>query len=161
MATGSGWVTRSGVRLASTMAGKPPATRKPAQQVISRTQTVMHHGPLPDPQTLAQYESLQPGMLERIVSMAEADQRHRIASEVAELQANIEHRASLQNLQADNAKAMFRSDMVGQVLGGSVALLALGAAIYSVYAGSPWYLTVAFVGLPVAAIIKAIREKNK
>ncbi len=143
------------------MASKPPASRKPNQQVISRTQTVMHHGPLPDPQTLAQYENLQPGMLERIVSMAEADQRHRISLERAELQANIEHRASLQQLQAVNAKSVFRSDMVGQLLGGSVALLALGAATYSVHVGSPWYVTVAFVGLPVAAIIKAIREKNR
>lgn len=139
---------------------KAPATHKPAQQVMTRTQTVVHHGPLPDPQTLANYEALHPGIANRIVAMAEADQQHRIAAERAELQSNIEHRASLQALQVSNAKNMFRSDMAGQLLGGVVALTALVSAIYSVWAGSPWYVTVAFVGLPVAAIIKAIRDKS-
>lgn len=140
---------------------KAPATRKPAQQqVLTRTQTVMHHGPLPDPQTLADYEALFPGTANRIFSMAEADQRHRIESERSELQSNIDHRASLQALQESNSRNVFRSDMAGQILGGSVALSALGAAIYSVTAGSPWGVTVAFVSLPVAAIIKAIRSKS-
>lgn len=120
----------------------------------------MHQGPLPDPQTLAQYDALHPGIADRIVAMAEADQRHRMSLEQTELQSNIDHRASLQALQELNARSIFRSDMAGQLLGGAVALLALCAAIYTVAAGSPWYVTVAFVGLPIAAIIKAIRAKD-
>lgn len=139
---------------------KPPQARRTETQVLTRTQTVMHQGPLPDPQTLAQYDALHPGIADRIVAMAEADQRHRMSLEQTELQSNIDHRASLQALQELNARSIFRSDMAGQLLGGAVALLALCAAIYTVAAGSPWYVTVAFVGLPIAAIIKAIRAKD-
>lgn len=37
----------------------------------------MHSGPLPDPETLAGYERISPGAAERIIQMAEDQQKHR------------------------------------------------------------------------------------
>ena len=102
---------------------RPPVVKKPAaQHVVARSQTLVHHGPLPDPQTLANYEDLCPGSWDRIFSMTKADQQHRIDQERAELQANIDHRSALLGLQESNSKNVFRSDMAGQIIGGMVAL---------------------------------------
>lgn len=36
-----------------------------------------HEGPLPDPESLSQYESISPGFANRIMTMAEDEQKHR------------------------------------------------------------------------------------
>lgn len=90
--------------------------------------------------------------------MAEADQRHRISMDREAQAADIAHREQIALQQAGNARAIFRSDLVGQILGGIIALCALGGGIYSIVIGAPWQATAAFLALPVAAIIKALRD---
>jgi uncharacterized membrane protein len=50
---------------------------KKGVQRITATSTHTHSGPLPDPDTLIRYEQAQPGLLERVVHMAEKEQEHR------------------------------------------------------------------------------------
>lgn len=45
--------------------------------VIQELRQEFHQGPLPTPRYLVQYEQALPGAAERIVSMAEAEQKHR------------------------------------------------------------------------------------
>lgn len=52
-------------------------------------QVSMHSGPLPDPRTLAEYEQVQPGFAERIVSMAEKQQEHRLILEERVISGNV------------------------------------------------------------------------
>lgn len=51
---------------------------KPArQQQITIHQAKLHQGPLPDPETLAQYEQIQPGFANRVITLAEGEAQHR------------------------------------------------------------------------------------
>ena len=57
---------------------------KPAKQQATNI-ALQHHqaysGPIPDPESLARYEQIQPGFAERIVKMAEDEALHRRTNE--------------------------------------------------------------------------------
>jgi uncharacterized membrane protein len=55
---------------------RPGKERQVAQVVTTMIQRV-HQGPLPDPETLGGYEHILPGAAERVMQMAEREQRHR------------------------------------------------------------------------------------
>lgn len=117
-----------------------------------------YSGPLPQPEDLVGYENLLPGAAERIFNMAELEQRHRTTMERSTLVSDQEHRDAVLAAQIVNAKGIFFSDMVGQLLGGAVALGCVAGAIFNVYRNGEWYVTAAFVGLPVIGIVKAVRN---
>lgn len=119
-----------------------------------------YSGPLPEPDALSRYEHLLPGAAERVFSMAEAEQRHRTTMEQATLVSDQKHRDLVVSAQIANAKGIFRSDLVGQALGGMVALGCVAGAVFSVYLGAHPTVTIAFVGLPVIGIVKAVRNMN-
>jgi len=77
--------------------------------------------------------------------MAELEQQHRIEAERAALEANI--KAS--RAEAWNARA-------GLIFGASVSLAALLAAIYSVFLGASAFVSIALVGVPLMAAVKAL-----
>lgn len=52
-----------------------PAPESP--RAVVRTETTVHVGPLPDPDTLRQYDHVAPGAAQRIIAMGEREQRHR------------------------------------------------------------------------------------
>lgn len=70
--------------------------------------------------------------------MAETEQNHRIAMETAALTAEV----------ADQRR--------GQWLGAAVAILCVLAAAFSAHLGAPWQVPVAFLGVPVLGIVKAL-----
>lgn len=129
------------------------------QPKVSTTTTLAHHsGPLPPPDDLHRYDQLLPGAAQRIIVMAETEQRHRISMEQATLVSDQRHRDQVLAAQVSNAGSIFRADFVGQLCGWSIAVACVGGAIYNVYlGGSPW-ATAAFLGLPVATIINAVRN---
>lgn len=89
--------------------------------------------------------------------MAEAQSAHRRASETTQLQADIDHRSDLVKIQSEATRATFRSDLIGQVFGFTIALVCLAAAIYcAVWLRDPVSAGL-FLGLPVIGIIKAMR----
>lgn len=144
---------------------KPPRSRsgalRPAQQPTPQAASFAvakhHSGPLPAPEDLARYEQLLPGAAERIIAMAELEQKHRVTMERDAMDSDHQHRNEVIAAQRENARSVFRSDMAGQVLGASIALGCVGGAIYSVYAGANPWVPIAFVSIPVAGIIKAVR----
>ena len=143
--------------------GKPPARRpirpthtpQPKGFVASVRQ---YSGPLPQPDDLVGYENVLPGAAERLFSMAELEQRHRTMMEQATLVSDQQHRDAVLAAQSANARGIFASDMIGQFLGGAVALGCVAGAIFNVYGHGEWYVTIAFVSLPVAGIVKAVRN---
>ena len=91
---------------------------------IIHTQTVqtqmIHHGPLPRPEDLKGYNDALPGAADRILTMAEGEQKHRHGMEERDLK----YRASLTGL----------GQILGFILGlaaiiGGIILLALGKNI--------------------------------
>jgi uncharacterized membrane protein len=136
-----------------------------AGQAVQRSQSVtVRQGPLPTPEELFQYNQLIPGAAERIIAMAEREQAHRMNLEDMATRADIRHRDEIASGQQDNARGVFRSDMAGQLLGGLVAVLCVIGAVYTAKIGAHPAVSIALVGLPIAAIIKALRSvspKNK
>lgn len=65
--------------------GNNGKTASIAATSISRTVSKsMYSGPVPDPETLAQFEAIQPGFAERLMAMAEKEQTNRHQSELEE-----------------------------------------------------------------------------
>lgn len=129
------------------------------QPKVTTTTTIAHHsGPLPPPDDLHRYDQLLPGAAQRIIVMAETEQRHRISMEQATLISDQRHRDQVLAAQVSNGNSVFRSDLFGQLCGWTVAMGCVGGAIYTVsVGGSPWAVA-AFLGLPVATIINAVRS---
>jgi uncharacterized membrane protein len=130
---------------------------KPPGQATAHASVAVHEGPLPSPEALARYNATLSGAAERILAMAETDQRHRMDMERSALSDDQAHRAAVTAQHAANAKRVFRSDMAGQVLGWIIAMSCVGSATYLANKGAPWYVLAGFLSLPGAAIIKAVR----
>lgn len=54
-----------------------PTKNRPQQQQVTFQQTKFYQGPLPAPETLQQYEQIQPGFANRIMTLAEGEALHR------------------------------------------------------------------------------------
>lgn len=145
--------------------GQVKPSGQPRQEVLDRTpqdgRFTIRTGPLPTPEELFHYQQLIPGSADRIIAMAEREQAHRMNVEDMQSRSDIKHRDELVASQRQNAAGVFRSDMAGQILGAAVALVATGGAIYTAIIGVHPAVSIALVGLPVAAIIKALRSSGK
>ena len=51
----------------------PPTQPREQQTIVATSETRLRSGPLPDPETLAQYDQVVPGVAERIIKMAESE----------------------------------------------------------------------------------------
>lgn len=80
----------------------------------------MHAGPIPDPETLFRYNEIIPNGADRIMSMAENQQKHRLDIEKRVVRSN--------NVQS----------YLGQIFGFLIGLGALGAAVYMTLHDKPW-----------------------
>ena len=132
-----------------------------ARKTPNETAVYHREGPLPAPHELAGYQQILPDAPERILKMAEDEQRFRHQLEISIAQADIQHRQDLTRLSNDEAAREHRSEMLGQGLGFFIALLCILAAAYGLYAGRGWEVIVPFLGLPIASIIQAIRSSRK
>ena len=127
-------------------------------QVVESHQTYL--GPIPPPEELHHYESVIPGAADRILRMAEAESLHRQRQEEVSIQANIAAQQRQIGLVEYQAKALSRSDLLGQLLGFAVSIVSLSGCVYLAYRGQPWVAS-ALVGLPLAGVIRALRERHK
>lgn len=87
-----------------------------SQQIAVQQQA----GPLPSPEVLARYESIQPGLVNRIVSMAEKEAEHRRQIEFA-----------IVDTQSRDQKSYRRSELLGQSFGLIIGLAAILGAVYA------------------------------
>lgn len=126
---------------------KPPHSKRgqgqtpqqqPQQQQRTQVELQQWTGPLPPPAALERFNDIIPGGADRILAMAEKEQGHRIEYESTGLRATTEE-----------AKR-------GQYLGSVLSAVALLGAVFVVYLGGPWEVSVALVGIPVLGIIRAI-----
>jgi uncharacterized membrane protein len=115
-----------------------PQNKQPDGQIVVSQQW---SGPLPPPKALADFDLIIPGASERILGMVEAEQKHRISYESTALQAQMN----------DNKRRNW--------LGAGIAFLAISACVFTVYIGAHWAVSVALVGLPIAAIVGSIAKK--
>lgn len=105
-------------------------------------------GPLPPPEILAGYEKILPGASERILSMAEKQQDHRI------------------NMEATIVKEQTRQSANGQLWGAVLATLFGIGAVFLGYTGHDWLAgvmaTTTIIGLATIFVLnKKFKESEK
>lgn len=130
------------------------AVRAEQQLVIQQSQ---YTGEIPHPDILKQFDQLIPGTGAKLIRWAEEEQQHRRSMERAAMDANIaaQHSQSLTN--AYTARAIFRSDMMGQTCGVLVCLVCVVGAIWMGTIGQPW-VAAALAAIPTAAVVQAFRS---
>jgi uncharacterized membrane protein len=138
--------------------GPRPDAQGATAALIQTYEGSFHSGPLPDPASLQHYESISPGMAERILRMAEGEQAHRHTQDAKRLQAEISAQQTALATNDARIRGIFASDRRGQWLGYSICLCALAGAIISLWLNAYWAITVAFLGLPVLGMVKALRS---
>jgi uncharacterized membrane protein len=101
-------------------------------------------GPLPPPAALASFNEIIPDGANRIMTMIEQEQAHRISHDTQVL-------------------TSFAADIKrGHLIGGLVCLVAVGGAIYTAAIGVHFSVPIALVGVPVLGMIKAFMpSKNR
>jgi len=87
----------------------------------------LYSGPLPPPSLLAKFEEIQPGLVERIVAMAEKQAQHRQSLEIKKTEAII----------ADQ-RAGRGEARLGQILGFLIGIVAIIAGAYAATVGAHW-----------------------
>lgn len=126
---------------------------------------------LPPPAMLAEYERTRPGTMDLLVRWNEEEQMHRRRLESEAQAANISAQQMQLSLNAKQVEtqrtaAMYQaqtvrtSDLLGQVFGWALCVIAIALATYLALAG---HTTVAAVlaALPTAAVIQSFRSLNR
>jgi uncharacterized membrane protein len=90
----------------------------------------VHQGPIPHPDILAGYQSIDPEFAHKIVEMAEKEQQHRHNQDRKTLEANI--KLARKDSTTDRVQII-----LGQILGFVVAIAALGGGVMMVTSGHP------------------------
>ena len=112
----------------------------PAYEV--RVQGTSFSGPLPPPEILAKYDAVVPGCADRIVAMAERNQKHRHEMEAVVLPAGI------------------KSERRGQFIGALLYLASLGLGGWCIYTGSPITGVTALLGVNGSFVALYIKSRS-
>jgi uncharacterized membrane protein len=139
---------------------KPPVGRQQQQLQIHNLTHQSFEGPIPPPAALQQYEAIVPGAAERILAMAEEESRHRRQQEAIANQANVDAQKRQLQIAEQQTKSVFQSDAAGQLFGFIVSAGCVSGSIFLAYINQPWVASV-LAGLPLAGIIRALRERQK
>lgn len=100
-------------------------------------------GPLPPPAVLEKFNQIVPGSADRILKMAENEQRARI------------------NYDRDGLSATTAEARRGQYLGATISGVAIVGAVITGVMGAPAAIPVAFLSVPVLGIVRAlIKPRN-
>lgn len=118
-------------------------------------------GPLPHPSTLQQYEKILPGLAERIVSMAESEQRARLDS----VKKDAEAKARLLEIADSESTSNRKMTTRGQWIGAAVTFLCIIAAAFFAWSGKSDMVVMCFLAVPTASLIAAfvpgIKKRDK
>lgn len=121
----------------------PDAEATPDNGQQSQLISASWAGPLPPPSTLESFDHVVPGSAERIIAMAEREQAHRITFDQTE------------------QRAAIREYAIGQILGWVTVMSCIGGAGYTAYIGAHATVSIAFLGVPVAAVIKQFLSRRR
>ena len=131
-----------------------------ANQVIATQQTVTHYqGAIPHPDVLRGMDELVPGTAAKLIKLAEDESLHRRKLELMAMEANVSAQQSQLDINLRQNRAVFRSDMLGQVAGFLVCVLSIASAVFLGLEGHEG-LGGAIAIIPTAAIIKAFTMKK-
>ena len=129
--------------------------------VIASTQTVTHYeGAIPHPEILKGFNDLVPGTAEKLIRLAEEESAHRRSLEIASMNSNINVQQHQMDMDIQQNKAVFKSDMIGQISGLIVCLASIGTAAYLGINGHDW-LAGGISAIPTATLIKAFFLNKK
>lgn len=129
--------------------------------ILHATQTVTHYqGAIPHPDILRGIDELVPGAAARLVKMAEDEALHRRKVEAMTVEANIAAQQQQLLISKQQSKAVFNSDLLGQIAGFIVCFACIAAAVYLGLQGHDW-LAGAIAAIPTAALIKAFILNKK
>lgn len=121
-----------------------PATNLPPKAVldalpehvrVSVVEAASFSGPLPPPSMFGEYDRVLPGSADRILSMAEKEQSHRISTESTALAASV------------------KDSKFGQYFGFALATFCLGGGVYLALNGHT-IVAVAMVGASAVGLVK-------
>lgn len=96
----------------------------------------MHSGPLPDPETLREYDRIVPGAADRVIAMAERQQKHR------------------HDMEKQALTSSFRSEWGGRIAALLVCAMAFSLSAFLGHCGSPGAAS-AVAGVTLVAIVSA------
>ena len=105
-----------------------------SQHVVTLFRAASFSGPIPPPEMLRQYDEIQPGLAERIISMAEQQSAHRRILEKRVVSSN-ELRA-----------------LIGQVMAFVIALFGIGSGVYLAMHDKPTEGLTAILGTLVGIV---------
>ena len=100
-------------------------------------------GPLPPPEALEQFDRIVPNGAERIMVMCEKEQSSRL------------------NIERSRAIAEVWIEAGGRIVGAVLVLTCIGAAIWSIYQGTDWKVTLGFLSVPVMGALAKLFERGR
>ena len=110
---------------------------------VSIVEAALFSGPLPPPSMFREYENVLPGSAERILTMAEKEQEHRVTWENKALDTVI-HQGNL-----------------GQWFGLLIAFLCIGGAVYLALGGHRWVAIALAVASAIGLVGHFIQNKSE
>lgn len=119
----------------------PDDKKKEVVKAISIVQQEVFSGPIPHPRLLAEYEKLQPGSMDRFMTMAEKQQDHRM---------ELEDKAIASQL---------KSNERGQVFGFILSALVIISGIVLFVIGMPWFGIPIIVGMVTVLVVLFVKGK--
>lgn len=115
----------------------PPSGHKDHSLISTEWQ-----GPLPPPGALQQFDEIIPNGAERIMVMCEKEQAARLVTT---------NRYS---------RAEVWIEVGGRLVGATLVLSCVGAAIWSIHAGADWKVTLGFLSVPVMGAVAKLYSRD-
>lgn len=126
-----------------------------------QAQTVTHYqGLIPPPDFLRGLDELVPGTAERLIRLVSEESQHRRDIEIKITNANISAQQTQLQIASQQSKAVFRSDLIGQIAGLFVCIICVAGAVY-LGVQNHHAPAIALAAIPTAAIIRAFTLTGK
>lgn len=120
-----------------------PKDKRNEAAVLFYSSMKSHSGPLPSPETLEGYNQVLPGLADRIVTMAENQQKHRVGLENTSL------------------RRQFNQSGTGQWMAFVLSILFLGVGGYLIHEDHDWAGSIIITGTLVSLAVAFITGKLK
>lgn len=127
------------------------------QQQIVTTELQQYSGQIPPPDLLRGFDDLLPGTAARLIQWAEDEQQHRRHLEREAQASNIAAQQRQLTIAEYQSRSVFRSDLVGQVLGFAVCAACVAGAVWLAVQGQPG-VAIALTVIPTGAVVMAFRN---
>ena len=132
-----------------------PDVQTEAQTQLIAAKSETFEGPLPHPDILARYENILPGIADRIVRMAEAEQNARHSA----IDQDAKNKSTLVDIASKESAGALEAQKKGQNIGLAISLACVLCAIVCALMDKPTIVTCAFLAVPTASLIGSFMPK--